>query len=160
MGAQRCHSRTTAAARAHGQLRKNVVQAGAGWVRIRNSVTTPNWALPPPRSAQNRSGSRRASTSRIRPSAVTIRAPVRLSLVSPYARLTTPMPPPSARPATPTVGHDPAGTVRRRAVSRSYTSMSFAPAPICAVPPGDIDTDAIGCTSTTSPGPDDHPAYE
>jgi hypothetical protein len=63
----------------------------------------------PPRSAQNRSGLLLASACTTRPSPRTTSAPRSWSLVRPQARDSTPRPPPSARPATPTEGHDPPG---------------------------------------------------
>jgi len=53
-----------------------------------------------------------AETSCACPSAVTIRTLRRLSQASPNAREAKPCPPPSASPAIPTVGHEPAGIVR------------------------------------------------
>ncbi len=50
-----------------------------------------------------------ASASTMSPAAVTSVKPTMLSDVTPWRRSTTPMPPPRARPAIPTVGHEPAG---------------------------------------------------
>ena len=58
-----------------------------------NRVATPK--LPPPRIAQNRSGSVSASTRRISPSAVTTSAASRSSIVRPCLRARYPIPPPS-----------------------------------------------------------------
>ena len=52
---------------------------------------------------------------RVELSAVTMSTERMLSVVIPYLRAKTPMPPPSARPAMPTVGHDPPGSRRPRA---------------------------------------------
>ena len=69
----------------------------------------PKLPPPPPRIAQNRSGSLVALQVRSTPSTVTMSADTRLSHVSPYLRSSTPMPPPIVMPAIPTVGHVPEG---------------------------------------------------
>ena len=58
------------------------------------AVTTPKLP-PPPRSAQNRSGSCSASTRTSSPSAVTSSSAVTALVCSPYLRASQPMPPPS-----------------------------------------------------------------
>ena len=63
--------------------------------RISRLVTTPKFP-PPPRMAQNRSGSCSALTQRNRPSAVTTSKPVTLSAASPSLRPYQPTPPPIA----------------------------------------------------------------
>lgn len=68
------------------------------------------------------------------PSAVTIVSERRLSQVRPSLREAKPTPPPSARPAMPTVGHEPAGIVTPCCASLAYTSSSRAPAPTLALP--------------------------
>ena len=82
-GAQDCQAAMTRSACAHGQDRKNSTIPEMGWVVKVNEVATPKLPPPPPRQAQNRSGSRSESQVRIWPSAVTTWAWVRLSLVSP-----------------------------------------------------------------------------
>ncbi len=57
----------------------------SGYSRNLNRVTTPKLP-PPPRTAQNRSGSCDSSTTWTAPSAVTISAASRLSIVSPWLR--------------------------------------------------------------------------
>ena len=76
--------------------------SGTGWRRNLNRVTTPKLP-PPPRIAQNRSGSWSSSTTRTSPSAVTISAASRLSMVEPV------LPHQVADAAT---GRDPAETDR------------------------------------------------
>ena len=92
-------------------MNNHVACRGIGWTRNFKCVTIPKFPPPPPRSAQNRSGSLVRDTSRTQPSAVTISAPTRLSQVSPKARPASPIPPPSVLPPTPTDEHDPAGIV-------------------------------------------------
>ena len=87
---------------------------GAGEVASWNDVTTPRWPPPPPRSAQNRSGSCSALTLRTRRSAVTTCIEVTASQVSPIARVSTPTPPPRVSPAMPTVAHEPPAIARPR----------------------------------------------
>src|SRR5207342_3785680 len=67
---------TTCEAAENGQARKARVIVGAAKVRIVNDVTTPRWPPPPPRSAQNRSGSESALAVTTRPSASTTRIAV------------------------------------------------------------------------------------
>ena len=69
------------------------------------------------------------------PSAVTMRAEIRLSEVVPQRRAAMPTPPPRVRPLIPTLGHEPPGTVRPRLASAAYMSISWTPAPIRAVRP-------------------------
>lgn len=82
-GPHSCQAATTAAARSHGQVRWPVTLRGAGRVRKRNSVTTPNWAFPAPRRAQNRSGCSEPEAVSCAPSAVTRVTSVRWSQVRP-----------------------------------------------------------------------------
>jgi len=72
-----------------------------------NEVTTPK--LPPPRTAQNRSGSWSASARTNLPSARTTSTARRLSRLRPYWRLRWPIPPPRVRPPTPVLEMMPAG---------------------------------------------------
>jgi hypothetical protein len=97
-----------------------------------NEVTTPKLP-PPPRSAQNSSGSSLAETRCSAPSAVTIVAPIRLSIVSPCLRVSQPKPPPRVRPATPVVELMPSGVARPCACASRSKSASRAPGPTCAV---------------------------
>ena len=60
-----------------------------------------------------------ASTWRICPSAVTMVADTRLSVVNPKRRPASPWPPPSVRPAMPTEGQEPDGVDRPRRVERA-----------------------------------------
>src|SRR3954469_20589883 len=110
-GPHSCQAFITAAAFDHGQDRYAVTACGAGWVLKWSSVTTPKLPLPAPRRAQKRSLWSVAFAVSCLPSAVTRVAWVRLSQVRPYARETTPCPPPRVRPETPTVGREPAGIV-------------------------------------------------
>ena len=89
---------------------------------------------PPPRSAQNRSASCLLSTVLVTPSAVTTDISTTPSQVSPYVRSKTPKPPPCASPASPTVGQVPADSPRPWAAWRKQTSISWAPAPMVALP--------------------------
>lgn len=116
-GAQRCQAATTEAARLHGNEAKKYDADPTRWVVSVKPVAMPKLPPPPPRHAQKRSGLRRASHSSTRPSAVTIVRATTLSQVVPSAREARPTPPPSARPPTPTVGQEPAGTVRPRRAS-------------------------------------------
>ncbi len=87
-------------------------------------------------------------------SAVTMRSDDTLSHVSPKFRPTTPMPPPRARPAMPTVGHEPPGTVTPAPASAAYMSTRRVPDPTRARPcPATGATPSKGVTSTTRPFP-------
>ena len=77
------------------------ITVSTGCSRYRNRVATPKLP-PPPRIAQNRSGCESPSTCRSSPSAVTISAASRSSIVSPYLRTRYPMPPPRVMPPMPT----------------------------------------------------------
>ena len=111
----------------------------AGWHRNVNFVTTPKFP-PPPRMAQNRSGSCSASHCAIDPSASTSDAASRLSIVRPSARVRWPMPPPSVSPPTPVVPITPTGTVS--ACSWVAASRSFSSTPPCT-----CTTRAFGSTT-------------
>ena len=63
---------------------------------------------PPPRSAQNSSGSVSWSARTSRPSAVTTSAATIVLQASPWVRISQLRPPPSAYPSTPTFGEVPA----------------------------------------------------
>ncbi|GAB3910384.1 hypothetical protein GCM10029964_114110 [Kibdelosporangium lantanae] len=107
-----CHAPSTFAADPAGNRRENTASSGAGSVLKMNSVAIPKFPPPPPRSAQNRSVSVLlvAVTSRL--SAVTMVTESSRSHVRPYFLDRTPIPPPRVSPATPTVGHEPAGRHR------------------------------------------------
>ena len=75
-------------------------------------VTTPKLP-PPPRIAQKSSGCESASTGTISPSAVTISAASRLSIVRPNLRTRKPMPPPTVSPPMPTDPVSPKATPGR-----------------------------------------------
>ena len=116
--------------------------AGSGCARKVKDVTTPKLP-PPPRIAQNRSGSRPASVSTTEPSASTTVAAIRLSIVSPKPRDRCPTPPPSVRPPTPVVEITPAGTTSPCSAVAASTWPSFAPPCTCTV-------EASGSTITAS----------
>ena len=67
---------------------------------------------PPPRTAQNRSGSAASLTVTRRPSAVTRSTSTRLSIVRPCLRASQPMPPPRVRPPRPTEPVSPNGVAK------------------------------------------------
>ena len=92
------------------------------------AVTTPKLP-PPPRTAQNRSGCSSAEARSTRPSAVTTSAETRLSMLSPYLRVSQPMPPPSVSPPTPVWLTSPAGTASPWARVAASRSASSAPPP-------------------------------
>ena len=96
-----------------------------------NSVTMAKLP-PPPRRAQKRSGfsvSEAVSTS---PSAVTARAETRLSIASPYFRLSQPMPPPRVSPPTPVWLTRPTGTASPCSCVAASRAPSSAPPPTFA----------------------------
>ena len=98
-----------------------------GCSRRCSSVATPKLP-PPPRRAQNRSGSLRASACTRRPSARTTSAPRRLSTASPCARFRYPMPPESVNPPIPTVETVASGVASPCAwVARSTSPASVPP---------------------------------
>src|SRR6266536_1926779 len=111
-GAQCCQASTTVAALAHGQVKVNrdIAETWCTW-KV-NEVTMPKLPPPPPRSAQKRSALWFASQVSTCPSATTTWAESRLSQVRPNLRLRTPSPPPSVRPAIPTVAQEPAGSTK------------------------------------------------
>src|ERR1700722_13681241 len=110
-GIHDCQPEITRLAADHGQLRKNVTSLVRLCVRKLNDVATPKLPPPPPWLAQYRSlWALVALQVRMLPSAVTISTCSIASEVRPNARASTPMPPPSARPARPTVGQEPPGT--------------------------------------------------
>ena len=74
---QRCQASRTPLAAPGEKRSANTVKFGAGWVSKVNEVTTPKFPPPPPRSAQNRSGSELADAVRSFPSGVTIKADAR-----------------------------------------------------------------------------------
>src|SRR5882762_7113974 len=89
-----CQAPRTLATEPAGNRRENTVRSGAGSVLNVNEVTMPKLPPPPPRSAQNRSGSESAEAVRSWPSAVTTRTERTRSQVRPNLRASTPMPPP------------------------------------------------------------------
>ena len=82
-GAQACQAGSTSLAASSGHCRKAVETRGAAKVSTVNEVTTPRCPPPPPRSAQNRSGSASALTVTASPAAVTTRIDVTASHVRP-----------------------------------------------------------------------------
>jgi hypothetical protein len=104
------HESSTVAASAQGHSRVNSATLGMGWTVKVNDVTMQKLPPPPPRLAQYRSLWALGEHWRRDPSAVTTVREAMLSHVIPYARPKTPIPPPSARPAIPTVGHEPPGS--------------------------------------------------
>src|SRR5215470_5498745 len=101
---------------------------------------------PPPRSAQNSSGWDSALTSMTAPLARTSSSETKLSQVRPCLRENHPIPPPSARPATPVSDMIPAGTISRCGAVAASTSPSRPPPPACT---------SLACGSTvTSRSPD------
>ncbi len=95
-------------------------------------VTTPKLPLPP-RSAQNRSGSRPASTVRTMPSAVTTVISRTWSAAKPKVLAIGPTPPPRVKPTTPTEVAEPQSGARSYAAAAATTSVQVQPAPIRAV---------------------------
>ena len=87
-GAQASHA--ASAAPADGNEALKWAASPTRCTRVSKRVTIPKLPPPAPRSAQNRSGSWRASTRRSRPSGVTTTSPVTLSAVSPKAREASP----------------------------------------------------------------------
>ncbi len=82
--------------------------------RYVKEVTTPKLP-PPPRSPANSSGCEAALAVSSRPSAVTTSASTRLSQVSPYARDSQPLPPPSVVPAMPAAEYGAPGVASPKA---------------------------------------------
>ena len=117
-GIHRIHESRTVAASSQGHSKVNSVTLGIGWTLNVNDVTMPKLPPPPPRLAQYRSLWLLGEHRRKDPSAVTIASEAMLSQVIPYARPKMPIPPPSARPAMPTVGHEPPGSSTPDAPSR------------------------------------------
>src|SRR5437773_1780482 len=108
-----------------------------GCMRYVNDVTTPKFP-PPPRIAQNRSGSSVALAFRIRPSAVTISASSRLSQASPCFRIRIPKPPPRVSPAIPVSETIPPVVARPCAwVARSRSRQVAPPSAVAIRPPAD-----------------------
>ena len=89
-GAKSCHASMAVAAWEKGQDAKKYAALRTGVTFSVRLVTMPNWPPPPPRRAQNRSGSWLASTVRSRPSAVTTVSATTLSQVRPSWRLARP----------------------------------------------------------------------
>ena len=97
-----------------------------GWRRNTNRVTTPKLP-PPPRTAQKRSGLRCSLAVTIRPSAVTSSTETRLSIVRPCLRTSQPIPPPSVRPASPTLPVSPNGVASPWAAAAVVYSPAVRP---------------------------------
>src|SRR5580698_4530341 len=116
-GAQDCQALITRAASDQCQCRKNSTMLVRLWVVNVIEVATPKLPPPPPRLAQYSALSWPGSQVCLTPSAVTMSMDRRSSQVSPYFRPTMPIPPPSVRPAMPTVGQDPPGTALPLAAS-------------------------------------------
>src|SRR5580704_17547794 len=95
------------------QVMPNLATMSTGLVRKLKLVTTPKFPLPPPRSAQNRSGFSWTLALRICPVASTTSIDRILSHASPNGRPSSPKPPPSEWPATPTGKQLPAGIAKR-----------------------------------------------
>ena len=77
----------------------------AAKVCMENDVWMPKLPPPPPRQAQNKSGFSVALSVLICPSAVTISLAINWSQPRPCSRMFKPMPPPSRKPAAPTVSN-------------------------------------------------------
>ena len=86
-----CQPPSTSGTEPAGKASTNVVSGGAGTVSKVNDVTMPKLLPPPPRNAQNRTGSADADTVRDTPSTVTTVADTRRSQVNPYLRASTPI---------------------------------------------------------------------
>ena len=82
---------------------------------------------PPPRTAQNRSGSAASLTVTSRPSAVTRSTSTRLSIVRPCLRASQPMPPPRVRPPRPTEPVSPNGVANPCCPAAEVYSPAVAP---------------------------------
>ena len=118
-GAQACHAANTRAA-CDGdriQLTPNTRTVASGNTPILNSVATPKLPPPPPRLAQNKSGSDAAFACSVRAWLSTTVTCCRVSQVRPCDRASSPWPPPVRWPETPTVGQLPACTARPCAAS-------------------------------------------
>ena len=103
-------------------------------MRNRKRVATPKLP-PPPRIAQNRSGSFSASTCSTRPSAVTTSAASRSSTVRPCLRTRNPTPPPSVMPPIPTEPVSPNPVARPCAPAAAVYSAAVRPVSAQAVRP-------------------------
>ncbi len=134
-GASDCHAARAALACDHGKVMRNQLACDTRCARSCRWVTIPKLPPPPPRQAQNRPGLLSASAVRTLPSAVTIWTARMLSQVIPNARPVSPIPPPSANPPRPTVGHEPPGVVAPWRASAAYRSIRLVPAPAVAVEP-------------------------
>ena len=111
------------------QNRKPKCTIGPASCRANSNSVTIAKSPPPPRNAQNRSVFSSSDATRTSPAAVTTRAESRLSIASPYLRLSHPMPPPSVRPPTPVWLISPTGTARPCAWVAASRSPSKAPPP-------------------------------
>ncbi len=93
-GAQSAQSFSTSSLRSQGQASIPACASASGTISNSIAVTTPKLP-PPPRSAQNRSGSLSASTRTRFPSALTISTAVIALVWMPCLRPSQPIPPPS-----------------------------------------------------------------
>lgn len=105
-----------------GRTRTPATSDPSGWRPNSKDVTAPR-PRPPPRAAQNSSGSSSRLTVRTVPSAVTIPSERTLSQLRPNVRITKPKPPPSVRPAIPLAEISPPGAAR----ARNWVSRSNSP---------------------------------
>ena len=116
-----------------------------------NDTTTPKLP-PPPRSAQNRSGSASASTVRNVPSAVMRSAERRLSIVRPCLPISQPRPPPRVSPAMPVFDTVPPVVASPNAcVSRSSSRHRTPPCAVAVRAVGSTRMPFIGLRSMTNP---------
>ena len=121
-----------------------------GCSRNSSEVATPKFP-PAPRSAQNRSLRRSSRAVSASPSAVTMSARSRLSAASPCLRARKPCPPPSVKPATPTVAFVPETGASPKGAAASITSPQVAPGPTRAVRrSGSTNTERMRDVSTSS----------
>ena len=113
---------STVRACGHPQSSRQVALPTAGRVSKVKETFTPKFPPPPPRQAQNRSGSwSRSQESRV-PSAVTTSVETSRSQVRPYARDTTDTPPPRVSPPMPTSSELPSGIASPCFSSAAYSA--------------------------------------
>ncbi|CKR77436.1 Uncharacterised protein [Mycobacterium tuberculosis] len=114
---QFCQPTRTCANDCGGKLRFTTSRSPLGNVAKVSEVVTPKLPPPPPRNAQNRSGWSVADAVTAWPLGSTTDADVNWSQSRPACRELAPSPPPSACPATPTVGQVPVGMPRPAAAN-------------------------------------------